>query len=144
VCAARPIVVLAGINTFLKSPYVENICEIGRYDVAVVGRIGIGGWIGNHAGVRVAEEIDTTVITMFGVEELGVQRAMEIALEINTRRHGHPGDAGRERSFGQPAEQGGARSRGGRAGARRAMIVKARRLSSRRSARSRASWRPRR
>jgi arginase family enzyme len=46
------------------------------------GRIGIGGWIGNHAGVRVAEEIDTTVITMFGVEELGVQRAMEIALEI--------------------------------------------------------------
>ncbi|HET9558428.1 MAG TPA: arginase family protein [Actinomycetota bacterium] len=27
----------AGINTFLKSPYVENIRDIGRYDVAVVG-----------------------------------------------------------------------------------------------------------
>ena len=27
----------AGINTFLKSPYVENIREIGQYDVAVVG-----------------------------------------------------------------------------------------------------------
>ena len=27
----------AGITTFLKSPYVENIREIGRYDVAVVG-----------------------------------------------------------------------------------------------------------
>jgi agmatinase len=45
-------------------------------------QIGIGGWIGNHAGVQVAEERDTTVITMFDVEELGVQRAMEIALEI--------------------------------------------------------------
>ena len=27
----------ARINTFLKSPYVENIRDIGRYDVAVVG-----------------------------------------------------------------------------------------------------------
>ena len=27
----------AGINTFLKSPYVENVRDIGRYDVAVVG-----------------------------------------------------------------------------------------------------------
>ena len=27
----------AGVNTFLKSPYVENVRDIGRYDVAVVG-----------------------------------------------------------------------------------------------------------
>lgn len=45
-------------------------------------QIGIGGWIGNHNGVRVAEKIDTTVITMFDVDELGIDRAMEIALEI--------------------------------------------------------------
>jgi agmatinase len=45
-------------------------------------QIGIGGWIGNHSGVKVAEERDTTVITMFDVEELGVDRAMQIALEI--------------------------------------------------------------
>ena len=45
-------------------------------------RSGIGGWIGNHSGVKVAEERDTNVITMFDVEELGVDRAMEIALEI--------------------------------------------------------------
>jgi arginase family enzyme len=45
-------------------------------------QIGIGGWIGNHSGVRVAEQIDTTVITMFDVDELGVDRAMDIALEI--------------------------------------------------------------
>ncbi|MGW1991861.1 agmatinase [Embleya sp. NPDC001921] len=45
-------------------------------------QIGIGGWIGNHSGVQVAEERDTTVITMFDVEELGVDRVMEIALEI--------------------------------------------------------------
>ncbi|HEU4489946.1 MAG TPA: agmatinase [Jiangellales bacterium] len=45
-------------------------------------QIGIGGWIGNHSGVQVAERIDTTVITMFDVEELGIRRAMDIALEI--------------------------------------------------------------
>jgi agmatinase len=45
-------------------------------------QIGIGGWIGNHSGVQVAEERDTTMITMFDVEELGVSRAMDIALEI--------------------------------------------------------------
>lgn len=45
-------------------------------------QIGIGGWIGNHSGVQVAEERDTTVITMFDVEELGVSRAMDIAREI--------------------------------------------------------------
>ncbi|BCJ75769.1 agmatinase [Catellatospora sp. IY07-71] len=45
-------------------------------------QIGIGGWIGNHSGVHVADEIDTTVITMFDVDELGIDRAMDIALEI--------------------------------------------------------------
>jgi agmatinase len=45
-------------------------------------QIGIGGWIGNHSGVQVAEQIDTTVITMFDVENLGIRRAMDIALEI--------------------------------------------------------------
>ncbi|MDG4825309.1 agmatinase [Asanoa sp. WMMD1127] len=45
-------------------------------------QIGIGGWIGNHSGVHVADDIDTTVISMFDVDELGIDRAMEIALEI--------------------------------------------------------------
>jgi agmatinase len=27
----------AGINTFLKAPYVENVREVGRYDAAIVG-----------------------------------------------------------------------------------------------------------
>ncbi|MBV9544623.1 MAG: agmatinase [Chloroflexi bacterium] len=45
-------------------------------------QIGIGGWIGNHAGVKVAQERDTTVITMFDVDELGVDRAIEIALDV--------------------------------------------------------------
>ena len=39
-------------------------------------QIGIGGWIGNHSGIEVAEQIDTTVITMFDVDELGIDRAM--------------------------------------------------------------------
>jgi agmatinase len=45
-------------------------------------QIGIGGWIGNHSGVKVAQERDTTVITMFDVDEVGIDRAMEIALEV--------------------------------------------------------------
>jgi agmatinase len=45
-------------------------------------QIGIGGWIGNHSGVQVAEQIDTTVITMYDVEERGIDDVMDIALEI--------------------------------------------------------------
>ncbi|MFE9674633.1 agmatinase [Streptomyces sp. NPDC006259] len=45
-------------------------------------QIGIGGWIGNHSGVQVAEERDTTVITMADVEELGIDHVLDIALEI--------------------------------------------------------------
>ena len=45
-------------------------------------QIGIGGWIGNHSGVHVAERLDTTVITMFDVDERGVDDVMDIALEI--------------------------------------------------------------
>jgi agmatinase len=48
-------------------------------------QIGIGGWIGNHSGVKVAEERDTTVITMMDVDELGIDKAMEIALDIAWR-----------------------------------------------------------
>jgi agmatinase len=45
-------------------------------------QIGIGGWIGNHRGVEVAEQIDTTVLTMFDVDEIGIDRVMDIALEL--------------------------------------------------------------
>ena len=45
-------------------------------------QIGIGGWIGNHSGVHVAEQIDTTVISMFDVDDMGIDKAMDIALEI--------------------------------------------------------------
>ena len=44
-------------------------------------QIGIGGWIGNRPGIKVAQERDTTVITVSDVEELGIERAMDIALE---------------------------------------------------------------
>jgi arginase family enzyme len=44
-------------------------------------QIGIGGWIGNRPGIKVARERNTTVITIADVEELGVERAIEIALE---------------------------------------------------------------
>ncbi len=44
-------------------------------------QMGIGGWYGSRAGVKVARDRDTTVITIGDVEELGVEKAVEIALE---------------------------------------------------------------
>ena len=29
----------AGINTFMKAPYLENVNEVGNYDVAIVGAV---------------------------------------------------------------------------------------------------------
>lgn len=60
--------------------------ELGVSDIMAATdqlvQISIGGWIGNHNGVNVAEQIDTTDITMFDVDELGIDRAIEMALEI--------------------------------------------------------------
>lgn len=44
-------------------------------------QMGIGGWYGSRPGMKVARERDTTVITISDVEELGIDRAVEIALE---------------------------------------------------------------
>ena len=60
----------------------SHATKLPNVPAANLVQIGIGGWIGNHAGVTVAKDIDTTVITMFDVEELGIRRAMDIALEI--------------------------------------------------------------
>src|SRR5947209_20108077 len=44
-------------------------------------QMGIGGWYGSRPGMKVARERDTTVITISDVEELGVDKAVEIARE---------------------------------------------------------------
>jgi arginase family enzyme len=43
--------------------------------------MGIGGWYGSRPGMKVARERGSTVITISDVEELGIERAVEIALE---------------------------------------------------------------
>ncbi|WP_214371380.1 agmatinase family protein [Pseudonocardia sp. H11422] len=43
---------------------------------------GIGGWWGNGPGLRVAKDRDTTVITMGDIDRLGVEKAVEVALEL--------------------------------------------------------------
>ena len=48
-------------------------------------QIGIGGWAGKKAGMAVARERGTTVLTIGDVERLGVERAAEAALEIASR-----------------------------------------------------------
>ena len=45
-------------------------------------QIGIGGWTGSRAGVRVARERRATVITITDIERWGLERAAEMALEI--------------------------------------------------------------
>ncbi len=45
-------------------------------------QIGIGGWYGSRPGSEVANERGTSVMTMKDVEELGVQKAAEMALEL--------------------------------------------------------------
>jgi agmatinase len=44
-------------------------------------QMGIGGWYGSRPGMKVAHERNTTVITIGDVEEMGVDKAVEIALE---------------------------------------------------------------
>jgi agmatinase len=44
-------------------------------------QMGIGGWYGSRPGMKVAREKGSTVITISDVEELGIERAVEIALE---------------------------------------------------------------
>jgi agmatinase len=45
-------------------------------------QIGIGGWYGSRPGSQVANERGSSVMTMKDVEELGVQKAAEMALEL--------------------------------------------------------------
>jgi agmatinase len=46
----------------------SHVTDLPNVPPANLVQIGIGGWIGNHPGVQVAEERDTTVITMTDVE----------------------------------------------------------------------------
>ena len=45
-------------------------------------QIGIGGWTGSRAGVKVARERQATVITVSDVDRWGLDRVAEMALEI--------------------------------------------------------------
>jgi agmatinase len=45
-------------------------------------QVGIGGWQVPRAAVQVARERNTTILTMRDVEELGIDKTAEIALEM--------------------------------------------------------------
>ncbi len=45
-------------------------------------QMGIGGWYGSRPGVKVARDRRTTVLTITDIEEIGVAKAAEVALEI--------------------------------------------------------------
>lgn len=60
----------------------SHATKLSNVPPANLVQIGIGGWIGNHSGVHVADTMDTTVITMFDVDERGIDDVMDVALEI--------------------------------------------------------------
>lgn len=45
-------------------------------------QMGIGGWYGSRPGVKVARERQTTVLTITDIEEVGVEKAAEVALDV--------------------------------------------------------------
>src|SRR5919201_2125011 len=45
-------------------------------------QMGIGGWYGSPPGVKVARGRGTTVLTITDIEEVGVEKAAEVALEV--------------------------------------------------------------
>jgi agmatinase len=45
-------------------------------------QMGIGGWYGSRPGVKIARERQTTVLTISDIEEVGVEKAAEVALEV--------------------------------------------------------------
>lgn len=45
-------------------------------------QMGIGGWYGSRPGVKIARERETTVLTITDIEEVGVEKAAEVALEV--------------------------------------------------------------
>jgi agmatinase len=45
-------------------------------------QMGIGGWYGSRPGVNVARGRQTTVLTITDIEDVGVEKAAEVALEV--------------------------------------------------------------
>jgi agmatinase len=45
-------------------------------------QMGIGGWYGSRPGVKVARGRQTTVLTINDIEEVGVEKAAEVALDV--------------------------------------------------------------
>ena len=72
----------------------EKDLDEGAYHALVLGdqpaqrsapnlvQVGIGGWQVPRAGVKVARERDTNVFTIQDIEELGLEKTAEIALEL--------------------------------------------------------------
>jgi agmatinase len=48
-------------------------------------QVGIGGWYGSRQGLRMARERRTTVLTIGDIEDVGIDRAAELALELATK-----------------------------------------------------------
>ena len=56
--------------------------NIANAPAANLVQIGIGGWLGNRSGVKNARERGATSITMGDIDRWGIERTMEIALDI--------------------------------------------------------------
>jgi agmatinase len=64
---------------FFHATNIENVRPANLVQIA------IGGWYGSRPGLKVARERETTVITVGDIEDMGIERATEIALEVAWR-----------------------------------------------------------
>lgn len=58
--------------------------RLANIEAANLVQVGIGGWYGSRSGLKVARERQTTILTIGDIEELGIERAAEVALELAT------------------------------------------------------------
>jgi agmatinase len=56
--------------------------NIGNAPPTNLVQMGIGGWYGSRPGVKVARNRNTTVLTISDIEDVGVEKAAEAALEV--------------------------------------------------------------
>ena len=98
----------AGINTFLKAPYVEDVRRCGEYDVAVLGAPFDGGTT-YRSGTRFGPQGIRKISALYGPYsfELGVDLRESITIARPRRHLHHPGE---HREDLRPDLQGGRRT----------------------------------
>ncbi len=87
----------AGINTFMKAPYIENVRDVGKYDAAVIG-IPFDSGTTYRPGTRFGPQGIRRISALYTPYnyELGRRSARADDAVRRRRRVHHPGQSGKE------------------------------------------------